>query len=118
MDGWWNKGEKGNRGKGKRERQQGLGGFEIIRSLLSPFPCSPIPRSYGDVPMSNEMTLEALRSVPLFASLTDDAATELRRLLTIKDVSAGAELFHKGDTGDAMYLIENGRVRISITDED
>jgi len=68
--------------------------------------------------MSNEMTLEALRSVPLFASLTDDAATELRRLLTIKDVSAGAELFHKGDTGDAMYLIENGRVRISITDED
>lgn len=68
--------------------------------------------------MSNEMTLEALRSVPLFASLTDNAAIELRNLLAIKNVSAGTELFHKGDTGDAMYLIETGRVRISITDED
>ncbi len=68
--------------------------------------------------MSNEMTLEALRSVPLFASLTDAAATELRSLLTIKDVSTSTELFHKGDSGNAMYLIETGRVRISITDED
>ena len=68
--------------------------------------------------MSNQMTLEALRSVPLFASLTDDAATELRNLLAIKDVAASTELFHKGDTGNAMYLIETGRVRISIVDED
>ena len=68
--------------------------------------------------MSNEMTLEALRSVPLFASLTDAAATELRELLTIKNAAAGTQLFHKGDTGDAMYLIETGRVRISITDDD
>ena len=68
--------------------------------------------------MSNEMTLEALRSVPLFASLTDDAAIELRSLLATKEVAAGAQLFHKDDTGDAMYLIETGRVRISITDED
>jgi len=68
--------------------------------------------------MSNEMTLEALRSVPLFASLTDAAATEVRSLLTIKDVSTSTELFHKGDSGNAMYLIETGRVRISITDED
>ena len=68
--------------------------------------------------MSNQMTLEALRSVPLFASLTDDAAIELRNLLAIKDVAASTELFHKGDTGNAMYLIETGRVRISIVDED
>ncbi len=68
--------------------------------------------------MSNEMTLEALRSVPLFASLTDAAAIELRELLKIKNVPAGTELFHKGDTGDAMYLIETGRVRISIHDDD
>src|SRR5687768_14259829 len=71
--------------------------------------------------MSNpttEMTLESLRSVPLFASLDDQAATELRSLLTSKQVSTGKQLFHKGDTGDALYLIESGRVRISIRDED
>jgi uncharacterized membrane protein len=64
------------------------------------------------------MTLEALRSVPLFASLTDTAALELRNLLTTQNFSAGTQLFYKGDSGDAMYLIESGRVRISITDED
>jgi CRP/FNR family cyclic AMP-dependent transcriptional regulator len=68
--------------------------------------------------MSNEMTLEALRSVPLFASLSDAAATELRNLLTTINVSANTQLFQKGETGNAMYLIESGRVRISITDED
>jgi CRP/FNR family cyclic AMP-dependent transcriptional regulator len=67
---------------------------------------------------NTEMTLEALRSVPLFASLSDNAATELRNLLIEKDVPSKTQVFHKGDTGDAMYLIERGKVRISITDED
>jgi CRP/FNR family cyclic AMP-dependent transcriptional regulator len=68
--------------------------------------------------MSNQMTLEALRSVPLFASLTDAAATELRDLLTTQTAAAGTQLVHKGDSGDAMYLIETGRVRISISDKE
>ncbi len=67
---------------------------------------------------TTEMTLEALRSVPLFASLSDEAATELRDLLTVNDVPGNTQVFHKGDTGNAMYLIERGKVRISITDED
>ncbi|MGH9967556.1 MAG: DUF1003 domain-containing protein [Pyrinomonadaceae bacterium] len=67
---------------------------------------------------TSEMTLEALRSVPLFASLDDEAATNLRNLLAVKRVSAGKDLFHKGDSGDALYLIESGRVRISIRDEE
>ena len=66
----------------------------------------------------NEMTLEALRSVPLFSSLNDAAALQLRSLLRTKDFPAGTRLFNKGDTGNAMYLIESGRVRISITDDD
>ena len=67
---------------------------------------------------TTEMTLEALRSVPLFASLSDDAATQLRNLLTENDVPSKTQVFSKGDTGNAMYLIERGKVRISITDED
>ncbi len=66
----------------------------------------------------NEMTLEALRSVPLFASLDDTSATELRNLLSVKDVPGGTQLFFKGDSGDSMYLIESGQIRISIHDED
>ena len=65
-----------------------------------------------------QMTLEALRSVPLFASLDDDAARELRSLLSDKTVPQNTRLFRQGDKGDAMYLIESGRVRISIRDEE
>jgi len=64
------------------------------------------------------MTLEALRSVPLFASLDDEAAGSLRDLLSDKIVPQNTRLFRQGDTGDAMYLIESGRVRISIHDHD
>ncbi|HEY0544624.1 MAG TPA: DUF1003 domain-containing protein [Pyrinomonadaceae bacterium] len=62
------------------------------------------------------MTLEALRSVPLFASLDDEAARELRALLVVRDVPGESELFRLGDNGDAMYLIESGRVRIHLQD--
>jgi CRP/FNR family transcriptional regulator, cyclic AMP receptor protein len=67
---------------------------------------------------ASQMTLEALRSVPLFASLDDTAATELRNLLSDKIVPRNTRLFRQGDTGDGMYLIESGRVRISIHDDD
>ena len=67
---------------------------------------------------ASQMTLEALRSVPLFASLDDDAARDLRNLLSEKNVAQNTRLFRQGDTGDAMYLIESGRVKISIRDDD
>jgi uncharacterized membrane protein len=67
---------------------------------------------------ATQMTLEALRSVPLFASLDDDAARELRNLLSDKRVPQNTRLFRQGDKGDAMYLIESGRVRISIRDQE
>ena len=67
---------------------------------------------------ATQMTLEALRSVPLFASLDDEAAKDLRNLLSDKIVPQNMRLFRQGDKGDAMYLIESGRVRISIRDDD
>ena len=70
------------------------------------------------IPTPQEMTLDAIRSVPLFASLDDEAATHLRSLLRTRDIEAGTTLFRAGDVGDAMYLIESGRVRITVSDED
>ena len=67
---------------------------------------------------ASQMTLEAIRSVPLFASLDDEAAVELRNLLSDKIVPQNTRLFKQGDKGNAMYLIESGRVRISIRDDD
>jgi uncharacterized membrane protein len=64
------------------------------------------------------LTLEAIRSVPLFASLSDDAAHELLTLLKSRPVVTGTSLFHAGEPGDAMYLIQSGRVRIAVHDAD
>jgi CRP/FNR family transcriptional regulator, cyclic AMP receptor protein len=61
-----------------------------------------------------EMTIDTLRLVPLFESLDDEAAGELCRLLQSIDCKAGAFLFRAGDKGDAMYLIERGKVRICV----
>ena len=65
-----------------------------------------------------EMTLEALRSVPLFAGLDDESTRELRGLLKVRQAKGGTLLFRMGESGNAMYLIESGRVRISVRDED
>ncbi|HEX5702044.1 MAG TPA: DUF1003 domain-containing protein [Pyrinomonadaceae bacterium] len=62
------------------------------------------------------MTVEAIRSVTLFASLHDEEAAELVTLLQSRPVTAGTILFHAGENGDAMYLIQSGRVRIAVDD--
>ena len=59
-----------------------------------------------------------LRSVPIFAALDDAAVEELCTLLTPAEFEAGKQLFHVGDAGNAMYLIENGHVRIYVIDAD
>ena len=60
------------------------------------------------------MTIDTLRQVPLFESLDDEAAGELCHLLESLDCKAGAFLFRAGAQGDAMYLIERGKVRICV----
>ena len=61
-----------------------------------------------------EMTIDTLRHVPLFESLDDEAAAELCHLLESIDSRAGSVLFRAGDEGDAMYIIERGKIRICV----
>lgn len=64
------------------------------------------------------MNVQALRAVPLFESLDDDAADTLCSLLTTEECDAGSILFQAGDAGDSMYLIEDGQVQISMRSSD
>src|SRR5437899_3598393 len=64
------------------------------------------------------MTIDTLRHVPLFGSLDDEAAAELCHLLESLDCKAGTALFRAGAQGDAMYLIERGKVRICVRASD
>jgi uncharacterized membrane protein len=60
------------------------------------------------------MTIDTLRQVPLFESLDNEAAGELCHLLESLDCKASTILFRGGDEGDAMYVIERGKVRICV----
>jgi uncharacterized membrane protein len=60
------------------------------------------------------MTTDTLRQVPLFESLDEEEATELCHLMESIDSKAGTSLFRAGDEGDAMYVIERGKVRICV----
>jgi CRP/FNR family cyclic AMP-dependent transcriptional regulator len=64
------------------------------------------------------MNVETLRHVPLFESLDNDAAQKLCELLDSIDRKSGGLLFRAGDEGDAMYLIEEGKVRICVQAKD
>jgi uncharacterized membrane protein len=64
------------------------------------------------------MDAATLRSVPIFSSLDSKATAELGEYLTIHDYPKSARIFRYGDPGDAMYLIDVGKVRITITDAD
>jgi len=64
------------------------------------------------------MNVETLRHVPLFESLDNEAALELCEFLESLDRKAGALLFRAGDEGDAMYVIEEGKVRICVRAKD
>jgi uncharacterized membrane protein len=64
------------------------------------------------------MDVATLRSVPLFSSLDSKATAELGEFLTIHDYPITSTIFRKDDPGDAMYLIDLGKVRISVTDTD
>jgi CRP/FNR family cyclic AMP-dependent transcriptional regulator len=64
------------------------------------------------------MTIDTLRHVPLFESLDDETARKLCQLLESIDCKAKTRLFRAGDEGDAMYLIERGKVRICVQGTD
>jgi CRP/FNR family transcriptional regulator, cyclic AMP receptor protein len=59
-----------------------------------------------------------LRGAPLFAALDDAAVQQLSGYLHPIELTTGSSLFRVGDSGDAMYFVESGRVRITVTDAD
>jgi CRP-like cAMP-binding protein len=60
--------------------------------------------------------IELLRSMDLFTELTDSELNKVARLLKELKVSENEVIFQQGDTGDALYIVLSGRVRIATTD--
>ena len=64
------------------------------------------------------MDNDVLRQAPLFSSLDDEAATALGSSMTETKLRRGDALFHEGDSGDELYVVIDGKVKVgrSATD--
>jgi CRP/FNR family transcriptional regulator len=54
-----------------------------------------------------------IRDVPLLARLPDEDLKALASRGRVRRFAAGATIFHEGDPGDAIYVVVDGRVRMS-----
>src|SRR2546422_7687917 len=68
----------------------------------------------------NELSDEAqsLARVPLFKRLEPHELEKLAEEIDQVNYKAGEVIFHEHDRGDALYVLEEGAVRIWVTDED
>ncbi len=57
---------------------------------------------------------ELLAQVPLFARLAPRELESLARLLRRRRYRAGEVIFHEGDAGTALYIVESGEVKIVL----
>ena len=56
---------------------------------------------------------ENLRDAPLFKALDDEAAKSLSRSMVLQELKKGQTLFKEGQTGDRLYLVKTGKVKLS-----
>lgn len=59
----------------------------------------------------------ALEKVPLFHDLTEDELSALVAGLRTRRYGRGEVIFHRGDPGNALYIVLSGRVKISSPSE-
>ena len=64
------------------------------------------------------MDNDVLRQSPLFSALDDEAATALRASMTDSKLRRGDVLFHEGDSGDKLYVVLEGKVKLGRTSSD
>jgi len=62
---------------------------------------------------ANEPNDVYIRDLPLLARLPDEDLKALASRGRVRRFTAGTTIFHEGDAGDALYVVVDGRVRIS-----
>ena len=58
--------------------------------------------------------IDALRRCALFAKVTDEALATCARSLRVRRFRRGETIFHQGDPGDSLFIIESGSVKIVL----
>lgn len=70
------------------------------------------PVSGGRSPMHTIERVITLKATPMFAETEEDLLADIAAVLEEVELPAGKVIFRKGEVGDSMYLIVEGRVRV------
>mgnify|MGYP003337481133 FL=1 len=57
---------------------------------------------------------DVVRKAPLFTALAEDSATALKARMVEVKVSKGQILFNEGDSGDRLYIVTDGKIKLGI----
>lgn len=64
------------------------------------------------------MDSNVLANVELFKELTDEDRADLLSMMSETTLRRGESLFHEGDSGDRLYVVTDGKVKLSHTADD
>jgi len=88
------------------------------------FIVNPLTRRYNGVHLAARTAeqrvadrMEFLKHLPLFTNLPEAELATLAQDFSARHFQQGEAIFFQGDPGQALYLIETGRVRIYVQDE-
>nr|HET6901724.1 Crp/Fnr family transcriptional regulator [Ktedonobacteraceae bacterium] len=68
--------------------------------------------------MGTENETIYLKQVPLFAGLADEDIRELMEVARKRTFRSGEVIFHRDDPGQVLYVIKEGKVKISLVSPD
>jgi CRP/FNR family transcriptional regulator, cyclic AMP receptor protein len=68
--------------------------------------------------LANNTSTQALQWVPFFTKLPPEEANDLARRLVRRRFGSGQIIFHHGDPGGLLYIIDKGKVKIAHSTPD
>lgn len=70
------------------------------------------------MPLGASVTVDALRSMPIFESLSVERLVPLARVAVFRKVPRGSTILRAGDRTDFVYLILSGNLKVLVSDEE
>ena len=74
----------------------------------------PMLRRLDHVEAAPKDRIDLLRRVPFLVLLPEPAIDQLAEALVPVHATAGEQLIHQGDEGDRFYIVEDGKVTVSV----
>jgi CRP/FNR family transcriptional regulator, cyclic AMP receptor protein len=88
-------------------------GMTITADIERMRPPSPGPGQPRSISLPADSAEGALRRSPLFDGLDDEDARALRRQMAEVTLSRGQHLFSEGNVGDALYVVLEGKMKLT-----